>query len=269
MGWPVYHARMAKRVKISAQFGSGTGSVAISPPSATIALTGGVPRVQTHHFLTLDHLWNARHAAKLCGQLEPQLLRNDPKVEHRSLAITAVFFAGAFLDALVNEVIHGLIDPDGPSTRVAGLPTDQPTIDVFKGIVWDRRGRERRLGTLPKYRETLAAVAVNRATVRPFAKNRPPYKRADLLIRFRNYLVHFTPETQDIHTDHEFEVEFKNAGIVENQQDIGKPWFPNKALGAGLAQWACDSSSEFAESWWRRIGLRRSFDAAFNQLGPY
>jgi hypothetical protein len=181
--------------------------------------------------------------------------------------MTAIFFGAAFLEALVNEVILDVIDPapGGPSTRVEGIPTDPKTIAAFQDI-WKR---ERRLGPLGKYREALAAVAVNRAKARPFTENRDPYRSAKLLIRFRNYLVHFTPETQDIHTDHEFETEFTNARIVENQQDIGKPWFPNKALGAGLAQWACESSSGFARSWWNRIGLRRSFDAAFGQLGPY
>ena len=57
------------------------------------------------------------------------------------------------------------------------------------------------------------------------------------------------------------------AGL--GQQQIGAPWFPNKALGAGLAQWVCDSSARFANSWWNRIGLHRSYDASFNQLGPY
>ena len=248
-----------------------TGSVAVTPPSAVATFNAAgqlsAAKIAVRQYVTMDHLWTARHAAKLCGQLEPRLRPNKPKAEHRSLAITAVFFGAAFLEALVNEVILDVINPPpgGPSARVEGIPADPNTIAAFEDI-WKR---ERRLGPLGKYRETLAAVAVNRATARPFTETRDPYRSAKLLIRLRNYLVHFTPETQDIHTDHEFETEFKNARIVENQQGIGLPWFPNKALGAGLAQWACDSSSRFAKSWWGRIGLRRSYDAAFNQLGPY
>jgi hypothetical protein len=246
-----------------------TGNVTVSPLlGPTIALTGGVPRVQTRVFVTMDYLWTARHAAKLCGRLERQLLRNDPQVEHRTLAMTAVFFGAAFLEALVNEVILDLIDPPpgGPSARVEGIPADANAIAVIRAM-W-RRSRPR-ASLLDKYNETLAAVAVNRAKAVPYTENRDPYRSAELLIQFRNHLVHFKPKTRDIHTDHEFETRFKNAKIVENQQDIGKPWFPNKALGAGLAEWACESSSRFAKSWWGRIGIRRSFDDEFNQLGPY
>ena len=196
-------------------------------------MTGGTPRIQTRQFMTMDHLWTARHAAKLCGQLVPQLKRNDPKVEHRSLATTAVFFGAAFLEALVNEVILELVDPPpgGASARVEGIPTDANTIAAFRDI-WRR---ERRLGPLGKYQAALDAVP--RATARRYTETREPYKSAELLILFRNHLVHFQPKTRDIHTDHEFQERFRNAKIVENQQDIGLPWFPNKAIGAGLAQW--------------------------------
>src|SRR6202023_2414551 len=112
--------------------------VVISAPSAIIALPGGVPGVQTRQFMTMDYLWTARRAAKLCGQLEPQLQRNDPQVEHRSLAMTAVLFGAAFLEALVNEVILELIDPGGPSSRVAGIPADPNVIAVIKAM-WKRR----------------------------------------------------------------------------------------------------------------------------------
>ena len=254
---------MTQPMRISAHLG---GSGVLNPAPALITTTGHPAGVAVRSYMTMDHLWTARHAAKLCGELETQLQPNDPKVEHRSLAVTAVFFGAAFLEALVNEVILDLIDPGGPSSRVAGIPADPNVIAVIRAM-WRRRRPQPSL--LDKYKETLAAVAVNRAKAVPFTENLDPFRSAELLVQFRNHLVHFKPKTRDIHTDHEFEARFKNARIVENQQDIGKPWFPNKALGAGLAQWACESSSAFAKSWWNRIGLRRSYDAAFNQLGPY
>jgi len=247
--------RMTQPVHVTAHFGA---SGVLSPAPAMITITGHIPGVAVRQYITVDHRWTALHAARLCGQLEPQLQTNDPKVEHRSLAMTAIFFAGAFRDALVNEVILDVIEPPGgvPSARVAGLPIDTTTITAFKKV-------KKEPSTLGKYQQALAA-----AGKLPYTETRDPYKSALLLIRFRNHLVHFKPKTRDIHTDHEFEELFMKAKIVENQQDIGLPWFPNKALGAGLAQWACDSSWRFARSWWNRIGLRRSFDTAFDKLAP-
>ena len=63
---------------------------------------------------------------RLCSEREPQLQRNVPDAEHRSLAMTAIFFAEPFLEALVNEVILDVAEPPpgGPSARVAGIPVD-------------------------------------------------------------------------------------------------------------------------------------------------
>jgi hypothetical protein len=218
---------------------------------------GGTPKIEVRDSITRDHRWTALHAARLCGQLESQLKRNDPKVEHRSQAMIAVFFAAAFLDALVNEVILDVIDPEVPAAHVANIPTDTATIAAFRRALNEP-------STLEKYQKALTA-----AGKLPYTETRNPFKRAQLLLRFRNHLVHFKPKTRDIHVEHDFAARFKNAKIAENQQDIGLPWFPNRALGVGLADWACETSFQFGKSWWKRIGLRRDFDATFDQLAPY
>ncbi|MDT5351498.1 MAG: hypothetical protein QOJ56_30 [Mycobacterium sp.] len=228
------------------------------------ALTGFVPRVQIRQYLTMQHLWTARHAARLCVEREPQLEPNVADTEHRSLAISAVSFAGAFLEALVNEVIVDVVDPPagGPSARVAGIPVDAKTTGAFEKL-WKK---ERRIkgGPLGKYQAALDAVSK-----RQYTETRDPYKSAKLLIDVRNHFIHFKPETLDTAAEHDLEKRLKKAKVVENQQQIGWPWFLNKALGAGIAEWACDSSSRFANAWWGRMGLRGSYDATFNQLGPY
>jgi hypothetical protein len=243
--------------------GSSKGIV-INPRPARIVLTGGVPRIQIRQYVTMEHLWTARHAARLCSEREPQLQPNIADVEHRSLAMTAIFFGAAFLEALVNEVILDVVDPPagGPSARVAGIPVDAKTTAAFQKL-WKN---ERRIkgGPLGKHQAALDAVSKPR-----YDETRNPFKSAQLLFDLRNHFVHFKPETLDIAAEHDFEKALKKAKVVENQQQIGVPWFPNKALGAGLAQWACESSSSFAKSWWKRIGLRRSYDASFNQLDPY
>jgi len=247
---------MAQLAKISAQFR--TQSPVITPsPAKPVVIAGLTAKIGIRDSVTSDHRWTALHAARLCGQLEPQLKRNEPSVEHRSLAMIAVFFAGAFLDALVNEVIRDVIDPEVSPARVAGIPTDPATITAFRRAINEP-------STLGKYQKALAA-----AGKLPYTETRNPYKKAQLLLRFRNHLVHFKPKTRDLDVEHEFEARFKNAKIIENQQDLGIIWFPNRAVGAGLAGWACETSFQFGKSWWKRIGLRRDFEATFDQLAPY
>ena len=239
------------------------GNVVLSPRPAKIVVTGGVPRVQIRQYVTMQHLWTARHAARLCGEREPQLQPNIADTEHRSLAITAISFAAAFLEALVNEVIVDVVDrpAGGSSARVAGIPVDANTTAAFEQLL--KNERKIKGGALGKYQAALVAVSKSK-----YDQTRDPFKSARLLFDLRNHFIHFKPETQDIAAEHDLEKRLKKAKVVENQQQIGVPWFMNKALGAGLAQWACESSSRFANSWWNRIGLRRSYDAAFD-LGPY
>jgi hypothetical protein len=89
-----------------------------------------------------------------------------------------------------------------------------------------------------------------------------------LLIELRHHFMHYKPEWRDVDAEHHFEHALKRAKVVENQQPIGAPWFANKALGAGLADWSCDITTKFANSWWKRMGLKGRFDASFNQLPP-
>jgi hypothetical protein len=162
----------------------------------------------------------------------------------------------------VNEVILDVIDAPagGTSDRVAGIRVNATRTAAFQAL-W-RRGRSIRPPT-EKYQQALDAVGKPR-----YSENHDPLESAKLLFNLRNHFVHFKPQTRDIADPHEFEIALKTT-IVENQQQIGEPWFPNKALGAGLAQWACDSGARFASSWWKRMGLRGSYDASFGQLGPY
>lgn len=46
-------------------------------------------------------------------------------------------------------------------------------------------------------------------------------------------------------------------------QPFGHPWFPNKALGAGCADWACETSITFARTWHQRMGLTHDFDELY------
>jgi len=171
--------------------------------------------------------------------------------------MASIFFAAAFLEALVNEVILGMLDANGPTPRTAGIP--HSIIPAFRQL-WKQ---ERRLGIRGKYQEALSAVGKPQ-----YDERRDPAKSARLVVELRNHFVHHQPEWRDVNAQHHFERALKRAGVAPNQQPLGPPWFTNKALGAGLAGWSCDVSTRFANSWWKRIGLRGRFDASFNQLPP-
>ena len=242
-----------------------TGTARVTGPAQYIQGVGipsgeavGTPSMQIQELFAMQHLWTARHAARLCKERETQVIsKRSVDTELRSHAMVSIFFAAAFLEALVNEVILGMLDAHGPSSRTSGIP--HSTIPAFRQL-WKK---ERQLGIRGKYQEALSVVEA-----RQYDKRRDPAKGMMLVIELRNHFVHHQPEWRDIDAEHHFERALTSAGVAPNQQALGPPWFTNKALGAGIAEWSCDVSTRFARSWWKRIGLKGKFDASLNQLPP-
>jgi hypothetical protein len=85
-----------------------------------------------------------------------------------------------------------------------------------------------------------------------------PYQDAKLLVGIRNRLVHFRPawhrrgeETTD---ERQLRGKFPPNGLMAG---MGNPWFPDKCLGAGCAEWAWKSGRALADEWTERLGLPR------------
>ena len=80
-----------------------------------------------------------------------------------------------------------------------------------------------------------------------------PYQSADLLKKLRDRLMHFKPEWQT-GQPHAVERQLRSK-LPENLQVTTGKWYPNRALGAGCAQWACLSAQKFVEHWWVLMGF--------------
>jgi hypothetical protein len=128
--------------------------------------------------------------------------------------------------------------------------------------LWNGKEKaERAMSTLSKFQVALVCAGHDRMAI-----GAEPYQSADVPIDLRNALVHFKPRWW--HDDGTGEAKFvgalrdKLAGR-ENRQPIGAPWFPNKVLEAGCADWACESVIAFARDWHGRMGLNFDFDERY------
>lgn len=214
-----------------------------------------VARVGSRHYFASEHLWNAQHLARMCQEREKVLVDQHaylPDIEQRSLAVSSVMASVAFLEALVNEVWQDASDtPPGESNaRLAGL--SQGAVARLRAL-WQTEKIERSLILLDKY-----DVALAWAEKPSLDKGRDPYQSVQIAIRLRNALVHFKPELQWHDEEHDLEAKLKSR-IRENPLPVGDPWYPNKALGTGCAEWAWQKCREFADEWWRLMGLERDY----------
>lgn len=198
--------------------------------------------------------------ARMCAEKESELLAQGIAfhIQHRSFAITAVISAVCFLEAHVNEVFADAADDNAVvRQRVRGIPEEAMNL---LAQLWN--GPEvaagDRLAILAKYQLALVACGKSR-----MAANRNPFQKAQKLVDLRNALVHFKPEWQEHDVAHKLEKKLKPAGFAENRLPVGYPWYPNKCLAAGCAEWACETSCDFVNDWRSKMGLVRNYEDDF------
>jgi hypothetical protein len=169
----------------------------------------------------------------------------------------------AFLEAFINAVWQDAADSDpGEHTPLTdGIPDD--AMATMRELWTGKEQAERMMSVLSKYQVALVCAGHDRIN-----QNAEPFQSADVLVDLRNELVHFKPRshwTDEDEDDARFvrRLKSKITRQRENRQPIGAPWFPNKALGAGCADWACESSIAFAKTWHQSMGLTHDFDATY------
>jgi hypothetical protein len=210
-----------------------------------------------------QHLWTARREAWLCRRREELLVKNadgDLDRRHRSHATTAVLSAVAFLEAFINATWQDAADnkPGDHTAYTTGISDDG--VATMRELWTGREQAERMLSVMSKFQVALVCTGHERMDV-----SAEPFQSTDLLVDFRNVLVHFKPQWH--WSDEELKFVRRLQSVIrpesENGQPIGQPWFPNKALGAGCADWACKTSIDFARAWHQLIGLASDFDELY------
>lgn len=94
-----------------------------------------------------------------------------------------------------------------------------------------------------------------------FDKGAQPYQDAQLLIDFRNGLVHFRPDWHDSGKKRKFDSlgdRFHQSGLLSDED--GSDWLTVKALGASGADWALATAKAFADEWTSRLGIPKLYD---------
>lgn len=150
----------------------------------------------------------------------------------------------AFLEAAVNEFFQDVEDMH--SVYVVGLrPEQRAQLSKY----WKKAANG--APVLTKYQQALHFGG--KLELDPGDEL---YFRARLLIRLRNLLVHFVPESASGDTkqpiEQLLETRFEPNRLMAG---TGNPYFPDKCLGAGCSAWAVQSAIEFAGEVFRRLGL--------------
>ena len=187
--------------------------------------------------LALQHLWNARHMAALCRNVEHDRIADGKREidnEVRGLAMMAFISAAAFVESLINE----LFSQPSNGQRIAGIPPD--AVRTMK-VLWDEVPSFERAATLDKYQAALAAIGKPQAI-----KNSPTRQPVQTVLDLRNALLHYKPKWQGNTAQY---MANQLSDVPRSRQLRPGAGFPNEVLNADSAEWACKVCVDFVDEW--------------------
>jgi len=209
----------------------------------------GTPSVLIRVYYSSYHLWATNHFAQLAGEIEDTHSgRSRFDIKHRAYVTNSILSAVAFLEAAINELYQDAFD------KHSGYLTTLPqAIRNLLGDFWAMTEGENKsaISILDKYQ-----LALRFCGKEPFNKGKSPYQEVDLVVRIRNALTHYKPQSLGGDNIHRLEAGLRGK-FSENKlmSGSGNPYFPDKALGRGCADWVVASVRKFADKFFSEIEL--------------
>lgn len=214
-------------------------------------VVGGTGKVISNFALT--HFNAAKHFSIKTREIEKAGQPYGNYWEEISIyCASCVMTAAASIEALINELF---IEP--------GMLHD--TVTDFDTFFWGRevtnkkclffREKKKIRGlemepVLDKYRKAVKLLGKH-----PLSRTDPPYRTADTLIGFRNYLIHFKPLWNEGRKDEELEQRINGLFELSPYVDEGASLLEMKCMSAGCSAWAVKSVVDFVEYFRVRSGI--------------
>ena len=217
------------------------------------------PTVLMRVYYSSYHLWGAQHFALLAGEIEDAHGgRSTFDIKHRAYVTNSLLSSAAFMEAAVNELYQDAFDEHSSYLS----PLSQETRNLLADF-WAMTEKENKatISLLDKYQ--LALRFCGKETL---SKGESPYQEVDSIVKIRNALTHYKPQSLGGDNVHRLEGRLRDK-FQENKlmSDSNNPYFPDKLLGRGCANWAVASARTFTDKFFSEIEIvpnyqRVSFD---------
>jgi len=152
---------------------------------------------------------------------------------------------------------------DAHESYVASLEGDSKRIMSEFWHFTEKRNRSA-FSLLDKYQIALAFLRKQQ-----FEPGQHLYQDAALLVRLRNELVHYKPKSLGGDAEHtlarQLAGKFNDNALMSGS---GNPWFPDKCLGHGCAEWSIRSAAAFANEFFGQIRVQANYQRVQFQPSP-
>ena len=198
---------------------------------------------------------------------EEKEISAEQRIRHEAFILNSVLSTVSFLESTVNELHADAADD-------AYFFADKKTEALLQAIAekWQNEKNFDRAPMITKYQKILAIAE------KPlFDENDQAFANIRILTEIRNHLMHYKPEwvvLSDGRTSvigegnitEKFEKILRKKFVINPLAAKILPFFPDKCLGHGCAEWAIVNSIIFTDEFFRRLGLPVPYDGIRAEL---
>jgi hypothetical protein len=196
------------------------------------------------------------------GEVSPEYL-----IRHEAFILNSVLSSVAFLESTINELYADAVD----GAYYYADPEQELLLKTI-GEQWNNKKNFDRAPMVSKYQRVLAIAE------RPeFDEHEDAFENIRILSEIRNHLMHYTREWVVIHTSRatgtetlgtadRFEKILRAKFAVNPLAGKNQPFFPDKCLGHGCAEWAVMNSLIFTDAFFRRLQLPVPYEGIKKEL---
>jgi hypothetical protein len=221
----------------------------------SVRVSEGV-RISMRSYFSAYLLWAAERAVVDARAVEAARGAHrgfDP--QQRAYVINGVLASANFLEAMVNELYQDAHDGHGTSGDgyVAPLSSE---VRYRLSLLWTATDEGSKLRALEKYQLLLEATGHSRMD-----QGAQPYQDAALVVRLRNAIAHYQPESLAVDTPAQLEKALRGKFDPNPLMagSAGNPWWPDHCFGSGCAAWASRAVTTFADVVCATVGIEPNY----------
>ncbi len=222
---------------------------------------------------SVRYLQSAALLCRLAYVIEQEYIRTglasaDARLRHEAFTLNAILSSVSFLESTVNE-LHA----DATDEEYSAADEMHGTLLRTIGKQWHNTRNFDRAPMLTKY-QTILAIAGQAG----FSNGDQAFANVRILTEIRNHLLHYHREWVIIRSRGEagrepgstaeyFEKVLHRKFATNPLAEEYVPFFPDKCLGHGCAEWAILNSIIFVDEFFRRLGLPVPYEGIRDELG--
>jgi hypothetical protein len=210
---------------------------------------------------SVRYIQSAALLCRLAFAIEQEYLRGGPvqpdaQLRHEAFTLNAILSSVTFLESTINE-LHA----DSTDEEFSAIDEKHEALLRTIGRQWHNPRNFDRAPMLTKY-QTILAIAGQPG----FDEGDQAFANVRILTEIRNHLLHYTREWVVIHnrqypgrepesTSDHFEKILPRKFATNPLAEKNVPFFPDRCLSHGCAEWAIMNSIIFVDEFYRRLGM--------------